>query len=116
MLAVLLHCIYHSISTGIIGDKIEPSQDEVTHHEGKTLISLACSFETSASDVWINWYRQHPGQSPEFLLYKGARSATGEHIPNDHYGCTTSYTATELQIKNLALTDSALYYCALKAQ
>lgn len=102
------------LSTGIIADKIEPSQNEVTHHEGMTLISLSCSYETSATEVAVYWYKQHPDQPPEFLLGKGARSATGEYIPNEHYGCTTSYTTTELQIKNLALADTALYYCALK--
>ncbi len=44
---------------------------------------------------------------------KGARSWTNEHIP-DGFQSTTSQSSTELIINSVTLSDSALYYCALR--
>uniref|UniRef100_A0A667WD75 Immunoglobulin V-set domain-containing protein n=1 Tax=Myripristis murdjan TaxID=586833 RepID=A0A667WD75_9TELE len=63
--------------------------------------------------IYLHWYRHQSDQAPQFILLKGAKGNTYEHIPNNRYGSKTSDTSTELTITGLTLADTALYYCAL---
>uniref|UniRef100_A0A3P8QKR4 Ig-like domain-containing protein n=1 Tax=Astatotilapia calliptera TaxID=8154 RepID=A0A3P8QKR4_ASTCA len=98
------------------GDSITPQRDKVTATEGES-VTLTCSYETSESDVWLNWYRHDSDlQAPQFILYKGARSQSGnEYIPDNRYDSETSPTSTNLTIAALTLADTALYYCRIEA-
>ncbi len=77
-------------------------------------MTLSCTYETNSNDIWLNWYRQYPNKEPEYILYKGARSQSSEEDIPDGFQATTSQSSTELIIVKAALTDSALYYCALE--
>lgn len=73
--------------------------------EGNDAI-LSCNFTTTAGD-YIQWYRQYPKSRPEFHLSiypsnTGMQSATADKKPED------------LKISSAAVSDSAVYYCALK--
>uniref|UniRef100_A0AAZ1X1Y6 Ig-like domain-containing protein n=1 Tax=Oreochromis aureus TaxID=47969 RepID=A0AAZ1X1Y6_OREAU len=93
------------------GDSITPQQTEVTETEGKS-VTLRCDYQTSDSNVWLNWYKHHSDlQAPQFILYKGARSQSGDdYIPDNRYDSETSFTSTDLTITALTLADTALYY------
>uniref|UniRef100_A0A669EAZ4 Ig-like domain-containing protein n=1 Tax=Oreochromis niloticus TaxID=8128 RepID=A0A669EAZ4_ORENI len=83
------------------GDSITPQRDKVTETEGQP-VTLTCDYQTSDSDVWLHWYRHHSDlQAPQFILYKGAKSKSDK-------------TLMTLQISSAAVTDSAVYYCALQ--
>src|SRR4029434_4881684 len=100
---------------GITADQVSPEREGVTQSEEES-VKFKCSYETSSSNVLLYWYRQYPGQPPQYLLRKGARSLSGnsyKHIPDPRFDSTTSQTSTELHIKDLTLADTALYYCAL---
>uniref|UniRef100_A0A3Q1GR45 Immunoglobulin V-set domain-containing protein n=1 Tax=Acanthochromis polyacanthus TaxID=80966 RepID=A0A3Q1GR45_9TELE len=68
--------------------------------------------QAAAINDYFFWYQQHPGKSPEFLLYhygtqretKGRLSAA---VSDDKNYIT-------MKISSAALTDSAVYYCALQ--
>uniref|UniRef100_A0A4W5KHI3 Ig-like domain-containing protein n=1 Tax=Hucho hucho TaxID=62062 RepID=A0A4W5KHI3_9TELE len=94
----------------IAGDSITSLSHEVIKPEGES-VTLSCSYDTSRTYPWLYWYRHDPNQAPQFLLYKGARSSTDEHISDKRYTSTTSHTSTELIIQTLTLADTALYYC-----
>uniref|UniRef100_A0AAR2KKZ0 Ig-like domain-containing protein n=1 Tax=Pygocentrus nattereri TaxID=42514 RepID=A0AAR2KKZ0_PYGNA len=55
-------------------------------------------------------------RAPQYLLYRGAKSYSSyKSTPADtRLEATTTDTSTELIISGLKLTDSALYYCALR--
>ncbi|CAB1326159.1 unnamed protein product [Coregonus sp. 'balchen'] len=108
ILHVLAACCFELIA----GDDITSSSHEVMKPEGES-VTLSCSYDTSQTEPWLYWYRHYPNQAPQFLLYKGARSSTSEHIPDKRYTSKTSYSSTELIIQHLTLADTALYYCAL---
>ncbi len=77
-------------------------------------MTLSCTFETDTNDILLYWYRRYPNKEPEYILYKGTRSqSSNEDIP-DGFQSTISQSSTELIIVKAALTDSALYYCALR--
>ena len=98
---------------GVTADQVSPEREGVTQSEEES-VTLKCSYETSSNNVYLYWYRQYPGQAPQYLLYKGARSRSGEHSSDPRFDSTTSQTSTELHIKVLTLADTALYYCALR--
>ena len=100
----------------IAGDKISPEQDEVSGREGES-VTLRCTYETSYSNIYLYWYKHHSDlQAPQFILWKGAKGRTTQHIPENRYASKTSDTSTELTIQRLTLADTALYYCALDTQ
>ena len=80
------------------------------------VVTLKCSYESTSRDIWLYWYRQRVNEAPEYLLYKGAKSYSSQKSnPTDpRLKATTTDTSTELIISGLKLTDSALYYCALR--
>ncbi|CAB1326135.1 unnamed protein product [Coregonus sp. 'balchen'] len=97
----------------ISGDHITPVRDEVMSTEGKP-VTLSCSYDITSNYLLLYWYRQYPNQAPQFLLNKGARSITWEHIPDKRHTSKTSQSSTELVITSLTLADTALYYNALR--
>uniref|UniRef100_A0A8C8IZU9 Ig-like domain-containing protein n=1 Tax=Oncorhynchus tshawytscha TaxID=74940 RepID=A0A8C8IZU9_ONCTS len=105
-----LMLIFFSFTGETLEKDITPTSPEDT--EGKPVI-LRCSYDASRNYPLLYWYRHYDYQAPHFLLYKGARSSTREHIPDKRYTSKTSQTTTELIITHLTLADTALYYCAL---
>ncbi|KAK9979208.1 hypothetical protein ABG768_012651, partial [Culter alburnus] len=98
----------------VSGDNIEPDKEKnVTTKETET-VKLSCSYSTTSNDVYLYWYRQYPNKEPQYLLRKGARSYSYQHTSDDRFQSTTSRTSTELTITDVRLSDSALYYCALR--
>uniref|UniRef100_A0AAY5KY45 Ig-like domain-containing protein n=1 Tax=Esox lucius TaxID=8010 RepID=A0AAY5KY45_ESOLU len=98
-------------STGLTaGDSITPRNNEVISTEGES-VTLNCTYKTTYTQPRLYWYRHYPNQAPQFILYKGARSSSSEHIPDKRYQSTTSKTSTKLVIQQLTLSDTALYYC-----
>uniref|UniRef100_A0A671Q1T7 Ig-like domain-containing protein n=1 Tax=Sinocyclocheilus anshuiensis TaxID=1608454 RepID=A0A671Q1T7_9TELE len=97
---------------------IQPKDKETQiYRKEEERVTLSCSYDTGGSYVYLYWYRQFSNREPEFLLWKGARSgSSSEYIPHTRFQSTTSQTSTELSIKSVTLSDSALYYCALKGR
>ncbi|TWW73212.1 hypothetical protein D4764_15G0006060 [Takifugu flavidus] len=100
------------------GQKISPvpgMKNGISSREGED-VTLRCNYETSDSYVYLYWYKhQSDYEAPQFILWKGARSNTGQHIPDKRYRCNTGQQESELTITDVTLADSAVYYCALRA-
>uniref|UniRef100_A0A6Q2WVL4 Ig-like domain-containing protein n=1 Tax=Esox lucius TaxID=8010 RepID=A0A6Q2WVL4_ESOLU len=77
-------------------------------------VALTCTYETKSSNIYLYWYKQYANQEPQYLLYKGAGTNRDEQSSSKRYKCLTSQTSTTLEIKQVTLADTALYYCALK--
>uniref|UniRef100_A0AAY5KFH8 Ig-like domain-containing protein n=1 Tax=Esox lucius TaxID=8010 RepID=A0AAY5KFH8_ESOLU len=104
-----LCCFFTGLTAG---DSITPGNNEVISSEGES-VTLNCTYETTYTYPYLYWYRHYPNQTPQFILYKGAKSASDdEEIPDNRYESTTSDTSTKLIIQRLTLSDTALYYCS----
>ncbi|KAK2900795.1 hypothetical protein Q8A67_008910 [Cirrhinus molitorella] len=103
------------VVTGGFADKIGPKDGDtnVIKEEGE-FVRLSCTYETNSNDVWLYWYRQYPNGEPQYLLLKGARSKSYENIADKRFRSVTAQSSTELITDKAALSDSALYYCALR--
>lgn len=87
----------------------------ISSREGED-VTLRCNYETSDYSVWLYWYKhQSDYEAPQFILWKGARGSTAQHIPDTRYRCNTGQKESELTITDVTLADSAVYYCALRS-
>ncbi len=102
---------------GSFANVITPVQTEVYKKEGEN-VTLSCSYSSAST---LQWYRQYPGSAPEFLLL--ILQATGkvsqmseivERDPRFSGKVNIEKTHVDLEISSATVTDSALYYCALK--
>ncbi|GAA6106251.1 uncharacterized protein LOC113636507 [Tachysurus ichikawai] len=112
---VTLSCSYKGFS-GSFADKIGPKDEDANIVKKETdSVTLKCSYETNSEYILLYWYKQYPNSAPQFLLYKAARSNSGQRKPTDtRFATKTSRDSTELTIGGLKLSDSALYLCALR--
>ncbi|KAI5086718.1 hypothetical protein C0J45_23924, partial [Silurus meridionalis] len=104
------------ISAGSFADKIGPRNEDanVVRKETET-VTLKCSYESNSDNIRLYWYKQYPHSAPQFLLLKGAKSLSGDDYnpSGSRFSAETTSDASELIIKDLQISDSALYHCAL---
>uniref|UniRef100_A0A3B3CK12 Ig-like domain-containing protein n=1 Tax=Oryzias melastigma TaxID=30732 RepID=A0A3B3CK12_ORYME len=97
-------------------DGITASRAEVFSSEEIT-VTLSCNYSGSTNN--LQWYRQDPGSAPQFLLLI---TDINEPIvmkakpPNSRLTAVLNQERNQahLQISSAAVTDSAVYYCALQ--
>uniref|UniRef100_A0A672Q6T5 Ig-like domain-containing protein n=1 Tax=Sinocyclocheilus grahami TaxID=75366 RepID=A0A672Q6T5_SINGR len=100
-------------------DRVEQPSGGMTTNEADQ-VTLICNYttKTTNADVYLFWYKQLPNKSSIFILNKYPFSeGITEPDFKKRFSATLDSTSrtVPLTIKNLAtLSDSALYYCALR--
>ncbi|KAI5608161.1 hypothetical protein C0J50_9574 [Silurus asotus] len=107
----------HSVATaGSFADKIGQTDEDANIRRKETeTVTLKCSYELNSGYIWLYWYKQYPHSAPQFLLYKGVKSASGDDYnpSGSRFSAETTSGVTKLIIIDLQISDSALYHCAL---
>lgn len=97
------------------GETIEPLRTE-EYVAVRENISIGCKYDGYVNN--IQWYRQYPRSKPEFLLLILESTETIQHATpkNDrlHTRLIKNKKNVFLEISYAELSDSAIYYCALK--
>ncbi|KAI5623662.1 hypothetical protein C0J50_16773 [Silurus asotus] len=97
------------------GSSITPEQIIISSPEGSNT-TLTCTCDDSA--VFLHWYRQKPQSGPEFLLMISKTTKTvkrAEHLePRISIRLHKDKKKVDLEIFPAAVSDSALYYCAIE--
>ncbi|KAI5103963.1 hypothetical protein C0J45_5589, partial [Silurus meridionalis] len=79
-------------------------------------VTLSCNYKSSYTDNYLHWYRQHPKSKPEFLLFiydtTGLKSDSISPLLDVKVDKKNN-KRVDLIISSAAVSDSALYYCAL---
>ncbi|KAI5615896.1 hypothetical protein C0J50_10709 [Silurus asotus] len=104
-------------TAGSFADKIGPRDEDANVVRKETdSVTLKCSYESNSDNIRLYWYKQYPHSAPQFLLYRGANSASGYgyNPSGSRFSEQTTSDATKLIIKDLQISDSALYHCALR--
>uniref|UniRef100_A0A3B4E237 Ig-like domain-containing protein n=1 Tax=Pygocentrus nattereri TaxID=42514 RepID=A0A3B4E237_PYGNA len=111
MLGVLL-------TTSCVSQSIAPLDNKVLVHarEDET-VTLSCTYKSSGNVEYLHWYRQYLGSRPEYLLMilPGSNIVNYATPPFTRLNTTENHKTVNLIISSAAVSDSALYYCAMKS-
>nr|AAL23935.1 T-cell receptor alpha [Danio rerio] len=96
------------------------SQEKVDQHtktqsafEGDT-VTIDCTFQTSYTGPTLFWYQQKINGVPRYMLNKITNtSGHTEDELKERFHAALSKTSVPLTIKDVRVSDSAVYYCAL---
>uniref|UniRef100_A0A673LYE4 Ig-like domain-containing protein n=1 Tax=Sinocyclocheilus rhinocerous TaxID=307959 RepID=A0A673LYE4_9TELE len=105
---------HYDVSSG--QDRVEQSSEEMTASEGAQVI-VWCKYITTDTNPYLFWYQKLPNRSPTFILNKLTfGEGTTEPDFKKRFSATLNSTSktVPLMIKNLCVSDSAVYYCALR--
>ncbi|KAK1156698.1 hypothetical protein AOXY_G25718 [Acipenser oxyrinchus oxyrinchus] len=109
-------CMFIILPVMTSGDSISPQQTAESRTEGES-VTLRCSYTASSEYVELYWYRQNSNRALEYILYKGARSSSSSHTADfakSRFTSTADRSSTTITISKLALSDTAIYHCALR--
>ncbi|MED6237475.1 hypothetical protein ATANTOWER_025732 [Ataeniobius toweri] len=106
------------IRTGVNCQHLTAAQTEMFSLEGSSVtLSYSYSNKIAAGEDFF-WYRQYPGEPPEFILYisglNSSRSAESLKSATRFSTKLRGEKHLDLQISSAAVTDSAVYYCAVR--
>uniref|UniRef100_A0A3Q1HB53 Ig-like domain-containing protein n=1 Tax=Anabas testudineus TaxID=64144 RepID=A0A3Q1HB53_ANATE len=94
---------------------LQPEGDE-TQTEGDT-VTLDCLYNSSSSNDYLFWYKQDGNNRPRFIL---SRFKIGQGKTEDEFKerfssrLNSTFRSVPLKIQKLHVSDSAVYYCALR--
>uniref|UniRef100_A0A8C7HI44 Ig-like domain-containing protein n=1 Tax=Oncorhynchus kisutch TaxID=8019 RepID=A0A8C7HI44_ONCKI len=93
---------------------LTPNQHEVYAEVGSNVL-LSCNYSSADS---LLWYQQSPGSAPQYLLliqhYTGIEQRADSLDSRFSGKLNKEKTRVDLEISSAEVTDSALYYCALR--
>ncbi|KAF6720337.1 T-cell receptor alpha chain V region RL-5 [Oryzias melastigma] len=97
-------------------DKVIQPGGEVIAAEGDS-VTLNCTFETSSTAVpYLFWYKQKVNSYPKYMLKRDSYD-TEDNAPEfkkNRFNAELKDKSVPLKIQNLHVSDSAVYYCALR--
>nr|CAM73239.1 si:busm1-18f12.30 [Danio rerio] len=98
-------------------DSVDQPDRELTSAEGNEVI-LLCNYKLmSAANAYLYWYKQLPDTSPAFILSEfsiGKGKAEPEFKDRFSAKLDSKLETVPLTIKDVRVSDSAVYYCALQ--
>uniref|UniRef100_A0A671SUZ1 Ig-like domain-containing protein n=1 Tax=Sinocyclocheilus anshuiensis TaxID=1608454 RepID=A0A671SUZ1_9TELE len=96
-------------------DSVEQKTRVQTAFEGEP-VTINCTYSTTDSFPYLFWYQQEIKGYPRYMLKKfpGSGEVDKQFEGRFDANLNTSTTSVPLMIKNLRVSDSAVYYCALR--
>uniref|UniRef100_A0A672YEB6 Ig-like domain-containing protein n=1 Tax=Sphaeramia orbicularis TaxID=375764 RepID=A0A672YEB6_9TELE len=93
----------------------QPTGD-VTAVQGLTL-TLQCTLETSSNNPTLFWYKQEVNDYPRYMLQRlisGSETIKAPEFQDERFDTEINKTSFPLKIQKLHVSDSAVYYCAVR--
>ncbi|KAI5103915.1 hypothetical protein C0J45_5541 [Silurus meridionalis] len=114
MFTVILMCLWLSLGDSM-ADPVEPLVPQNVVDEGED-VTLSCSYKDFSGSVnRLYWYRQYPKSNPKFLLYIYPSGSLSSNVPPRlNAKVDSNKKQVDLIISSAAVSDSALYHCAVE--
>ncbi|KAI5612704.1 hypothetical protein C0J50_4436 [Silurus asotus] len=98
-----------------MADSIEPLNTNKAVDEGEN-VTLSCRYKPITTNSYLHWYRKDPKSKPVFLLFIHDKSGRkSDSIPSRlDVKVDQNNKIVDLIISSAAVSDSAIYYCALE--
>ena len=109
----------HSTECSAQTDNVLQRGGDVTATKGEA-VTLSCEYNTSSTNAYLFWYKQDANGSPKFILRRVSFSNASEEDTAPGFGkrfksnLDSSKRSVPLRIHKVQLSDSAVYYCALR--
>uniref|UniRef100_A0A3P8QNX4 Ig-like domain-containing protein n=1 Tax=Astatotilapia calliptera TaxID=8154 RepID=A0A3P8QNX4_ASTCA len=104
-----------SVSLGVSCQQLTANKTEESSLEGSTATLSYRYSRQAAGDDYFFWYRQYPGKPPEFLIsHSGTGVKISDPVPGITFNVSEDKTLMTLQISSAAVSDSDVYYCAVR--
>uniref|UniRef100_A0A8D0GN30 Ig-like domain-containing protein n=1 Tax=Sphenodon punctatus TaxID=8508 RepID=A0A8D0GN30_SPHPU len=101
----------------VAGNSVTQTQGSVSQKEGQSVI-INCGYSTTYTSYILNWYQQQPGKQPVLIAYYRSWASSDEkpisvllRFSSKLNTAAKSYT---LVITEAQLSDSTVYFCALR--
>uniref|UniRef100_A0AAX7U413 Ig-like domain-containing protein n=1 Tax=Astatotilapia calliptera TaxID=8154 RepID=A0AAX7U413_ASTCA len=95
-------------------DKVIQEQGDVIAAEGDT-VTLGCNFETTDTYPYLFWYKQEVNDFPKYVLRRDKTAGdNAQEFPKNRFDAELKEKSVPLKIQKLQLSDSAVYYCAVR--
>ncbi|KAF7705827.1 hypothetical protein HF521_019081, partial [Silurus meridionalis] len=104
-----------SLTGESIADPVEPLVPQIVIDKGG-YVTLSCSYKGFSGSVGsLQWYREYPKSKTQFLLYITEGGSKSNNIPPRlDAKVDRNKKQVDLIISSAAVSDSALYYCAVE--
>ncbi|XP_065809416.1 uncharacterized protein [Labrus bergylta] len=94
-------------------EELTPVKNDEFSLEGIT-VTLSYSYPELSTNDYFFWYRQHPGKQPQFIASQTSTGPLSISVSGLSVSMRQEEKQLDLQISSAALTDSAVYYCAVR--
>ena len=95
-------------------DRVIQPTPAVTAAQGDT-VTLDCSFETSDTSYYLFWYKQDVNDFPRYALRRDSYGKdNAPEFQEERFNASIIKKSVPLKIQKLQVSDSAVYYCALR--
>uniref|UniRef100_A0A672HY19 Ig-like domain-containing protein n=1 Tax=Salarias fasciatus TaxID=181472 RepID=A0A672HY19_SALFA len=107
--------VFHSLSLMFLIQHLTSNQPRMKSSVCQAAMFL-CSMSTKIihPEIFFSWYQQYPGKPPQFLIsHLGSESVLNNPVPGLKIINVTE-KQIHLIISSAAVSDSAVYYCAVR--
>uniref|UniRef100_A0A672YEI3 Ig-like domain-containing protein n=1 Tax=Sphaeramia orbicularis TaxID=375764 RepID=A0A672YEI3_9TELE len=99
--------------SGVDSEELSPVENEESSLEGNSVTLTYKYSKTLAINDYFFWYRQYPGKPPELLISHSSSGSKGiENVSG--LKINVEKNLISMSISSAAVSDSAVYYCALQ--
>uniref|UniRef100_A0A3B3Q4R1 Ig-like domain-containing protein n=1 Tax=Paramormyrops kingsleyae TaxID=1676925 RepID=A0A3B3Q4R1_9TELE len=110
----LLFSIFYGIFRA--EQRINQARRNVSVEEGGSVI-LDCAYASVNTNPDLFWYIQYPNEAPKYMLRRGNYGEVDtapEYKEKFNANLDKTAMTVPLTVQNVQLSDSAVYYCALR--